>query len=252
MSKFYAIISGVGSGTGASAAHLFAKTYPVVLLARSPASYEPVVASITAAGGKAVGITADIADSDAVDAAFKRIEQELPGAKLAAAVYNANAGFAMKPFLELKKSDLETSLGTGAYVSPKQSFYSFLPLFLQVNANQNNSRHGLFNFAQKTIPQLLAAVDANPAHPPTLIVTGATASLKGSARFATFAAGKFAQRAITQSLAREFGPKGVHVALAIIDGGIDTPWGKGMVMNNGVEDGKISPEAVSLALVFET
>ena len=104
----------------------------------------------------------------------------------------------------------------------------------------------MFYFAQKTMPQLLETAEAKPPHPPTLIVTGATASLKGSARFATFAAGKFAQRALVQSLAREFGPKGVHVAYTIIDGGIDTPWGKGMVMNNGVEDGKISPEAVSI------
>lgn len=116
MSKFYAIVSGVGSGTGASVAQLFAKTYPVVLLARTPASYEPVVKSITASGGKALGITTDASDSNAVDAAFKRIEEEMPGAKLAAAVYNANAGFAVRPFLELKASDLENSLGTAAYV----------------------------------------------------------------------------------------------------------------------------------------
>lgn len=103
--------------------------------------------------------------------------------------------------------------------------------------------NGLFYFAQKTLPLLLAAVDSSP-HPPSLLVTGATASLRGSAFFSTFAAGKFAQRAITQSLAREFGPKGVHVALAVIDGGIDTPWGKDRVVNNGVEDGKINPDAV--------
>lgn len=111
-------------------------------------------------------------------------------------------------------------------------------------ANNNlKYSNGLFYFAQKTLPLLLAAVDSSP-HPPSLLVTGATASLRGSAFFSTFAAGKFAQRAITQSLAREFGPKGVHVALAVIDGGIDTPWGKDRVVNNGVEDGKINPDAV--------
>ncbi|GJN73341.1 hypothetical protein PLIIFM63780_007405 [Purpureocillium lilacinum] len=215
----YAIISGAGSGTGAAAALRFARTYPVVLLARSPASYQPIVDQIRAAGGTAHGISADAADPAAVDAAFASIERDLlPGAKLAAAVYNANAGFAVKPFLELTKEDLDTSLGTGAY--------------------------GLFYFAQKTIPRLLAAVPSSP-HPPTLVVTGATASVRGSARFASFAAGKFAQRALTQSLAREFGPQGVHVALAIIDGGIDTPWGKDRVANGGVEDGKIKPEAIA-------
>ena len=51
-----------------------------------------------------------------------------------------------------------------------------------------------------------------------MIFTGATASVKGSAQFAPFAAGKWGVRAIAQSTAREFGPKGVHVAHAIIDG----------------------------------
>ncbi|KAK8146574.1 hypothetical protein G3M48_002964 [Beauveria asiatica] len=114
--------------------------------------------------------------------------------------------------------------------------------------NDGENRKGFFYFAQKTIPRLLDVVDAGPAHPPTLIVTGATAALRGSVRFAAFAAGKFAQRAITQSLAREFGPRGVHVAYAIIDGGIDTPWGKDRVVNGGVADGKISPDAVRVLL----
>ncbi|KAL6860941.1 hypothetical protein J3F83DRAFT_768687 [Trichoderma novae-zelandiae] len=215
---FFAIISGVGSGTGASLARRFAKAYAVVLLSRRPASYEPLVAEINAAGGTALGITADASDPAAVDAAFARIEGELPGARLAAAVYNGHAGMARRPFLELKLEDLTTSLGTAA--------------------------NGFFIFAQKTLPLLLASVPSSP-HPPTLLVTGATASVRGSALFSTFAAGKFAQRALAQSLAREFGPKGVHVALAVIDGGIDTPWGKDRVVNNGVEDGKISPEAIA-------
>ncbi|KAL6889866.1 hypothetical protein HDV57DRAFT_345940 [Trichoderma longibrachiatum] len=215
---FYAIISGVGTGTGSSLARRFAKSYPVVLLSRKPSSYEPVVAEITAAGGTAIGITADASDPVAVDAAFAQIEEKLPGAKLAAAVYNGHAGMSRKPFLELKLEDLETSLGTAA--------------------------NGFFIFAQKTIPLLLSAVSSSP-HPPTLLVTGATASVRGSALFSTFAAAKFAQRALAQSLAREFGPKGVHVALAVIDGGIDTPWGKDRVVNGGVEDGKIDPDAIA-------
>lgn len=103
---------------------------------------------------------------------------------------------------------------------------------------------GLFVFAQKVLPPLLESVDTSP-HPPTLIVTGATASIRGSARFGAFAAGKNGQRALTQTLAREFGPVGVHVAHAIIDGGIDIPGREHLQYNNGVPDGKISPEAVS-------
>jgi NAD(P)-dependent dehydrogenase (short-subunit alcohol dehydrogenase family) len=108
---------------------------------------------------------------------------------------------------------------------------------------------GFFLFAQKTLPLLLEAVPDSPC-PPTIIITGATASVKGSAQFGTFATGKFGLRALGQSLAREFGPKGVHVAHAIIDGGIDTPWGKDVVVNNGIEDGKIKPEGVGARSQF--
>jgi NAD(P)-dependent dehydrogenase (short-subunit alcohol dehydrogenase family) len=56
----------------------------------------------------------------------------------------------------------------------------------------------------------------------TIIFTGATASLRGSAGFAAFAGAKFALRALAQSMARELGPKGIHVAHVVIDGAIDT------------------------------
>lgn len=92
---------------------------------------------------------------------------------------------------------------------------------------------------------LLESVNDSP-HPPSLIITGATASLRGSARFGDFAAGKFAVRALGQSLAREFGPKGVHVAHAVIDGGIDIPRLKDVQINGGGPDSKISPDAVRI------
>lgn len=106
--------------------------------------------------------------------------------------------------------------------------------------------HGLFNFAQATVPLLLDAVDATP-NPPSLIVTGATASMRGSARFADFAAGKFAARALAQSLAREFGPKGVHVAHAVIDGAIDVPKMAEFKekITGGKPDAMLGPESVS-------
>ncbi|KAI9155382.1 short chain dehydrogenase [Paramyrothecium foliicola] len=217
-SPFYAIVSGAGAGTGRAAALRFAKSYPVVLLSRTAASYRAIVDDINASGGTAFGYEADAADPKAIDAAFDSIRRDLPDAKLAAAIYNAGAGFSVKPFLEQKVEDLQLSLDTAA--------------------------KGFFLFAQKTIPQLLASVPESP-HPPSLIVTGATASLRGSARFGGFAAGKFAQRALTQSLAREFGPQGVHVALAVIDGVIDIPRTKDWPANNGVADGKINPDAIA-------
>lgn len=66
---------------------------------------------------------------------------------------------------------------------------------------------------------LVPMVDANGG---TFIVSGATASLRGGAKFAAFASAKFALRGLTQSLAREYQPQGIHVCHAILDGIIDT------------------------------
>lgn len=103
---------------------------------------------------------------------------------------------------------------------------------------------GAFLFSKATIPLLLASKHLE--HPPTLIFTGATASVKASANFSAFAAGKWATRALSQSLAKEFGPQGVHISHAIIDGVIDIPRTKEWTFD--AEDAKINPDAVSLIL----
>ncbi|KAH7347772.1 oxidoreductase [Plectosphaerella cucumerina] len=215
---FYAVIAGAGSGTGAAVATRFAKAYTVVLLARKPESYTDIVNDINKSGGHAIGITTDATDPKSLDSAFESIKQQLPGSGLAAAVYNINSKFARKPFLDLTVDEFD--------------------------ANLHAAPHGFFVFAQKTLPLLLESVKESQ-HPPTILVTGATASVRGSSNFGHFAAAKFALRGLTQSLSREFHPQGVHVAHAIIDGGIDTPWGKGSVFNNGAEDGKIKPEQIA-------
>lgn len=79
---------------------------------------------------------------------------------------------------------------------------------------------GAFNFGQKLIPLFLSNKSDNKG---ILIFSGATMSIRGGARFSTMAPGMFGRRALAQSLAREFGPKGVHVAHVILDGLIDTP-----------------------------
>ena len=117
---------------------------------------------------------------------------------------------------------------------------------LPITHSALSCRTGAYLFSRAALPLLLAAASSSPAleYPPTLIFTGATASVKGSALCSSFATGKFAMRALAQSLAREFGPKGVHVAHAIIDGVIDIPRTKEWKLEG--EDAKISPEAVSL------
>lgn len=92
---------------------------------------------------------------------------------------------------------------------------------------------------------MLEGVKADTEYSPTLIFTSATAAMKGSAQCASFATGKFAMRALAQSLAREFGPQGIHVVHAIIDGVIDIERTKMYKIDH--PEGKIKPEAVSRA-----
>jgi len=105
----FAVIAGVGAGTGRSVALKFAKAYPVALLARTPANYESIVEEINASGGKAIGISTDVSDSASVKAAFKQIESEL-GGSCSAAVFNASGGFVRKPFLETEEKAFVTSM----------------------------------------------------------------------------------------------------------------------------------------------
>jgi len=218
--RFFAIVAGVGPGTGRSVALRFAESYPVVLLARRPESYNDVVAQINKAGGRAIGISADATDESSLASAFESIKKEFENLQLVAAIYNVrpNSRPSRRPFLELNLEDLDISL--------------------------NGNVRGLFNFGQRVLPLLLESVDSSP-QPPTLIVTGATASIRGSKLWSVIAAGKSAGRILTQSLAREFGPAGVHVAHAIIDGGIDVPDAEHAARSDATPDGKISPYAIA-------
>jgi NAD(P)-dependent dehydrogenase (short-subunit alcohol dehydrogenase family) len=82
----------------------------------------------------------------------------------------------------------------------------------------------------------------------TIIFTGATASLRGSSGFAAFASAKFALRALAQSMARELGPQGIHVAHPIIDGAIDTAFIRDTFPERYAlksEDGILNPEHIA-------
>lgn len=116
--KFYAVVAGIGPGTGRSVALKFSEAYPVVVLARRPESYNDAVAQINKAGGKAIGISADMGDASSVTSAFETMKKELPGLQLVAAIYNVGKdGRAIrKPFLELNGEDLNSSLNSNVYV----------------------------------------------------------------------------------------------------------------------------------------
>lgn len=218
MSKPFALIAGVGPGTGASVARKFASTYPVVLLARTAQNYESLVSEINGQGGKAIGISTDVSNPDSVKKMITQVEKEFPGQGCAAAIFNASGGFRRKPFLETSVDEF-------------------------TNANDVSITGG-FLFSQAALPHLLKAVEQGGQHPPSLIFTGATASVKSNAMMSSFSTGKWALRALAQSLAREFGPQGVHVGHAIIDGVIDIPRTKEWMKDAG-PDAKISADAIA-------
>ena len=84
-----------------------------------------------------------------------------------------------------------------------------------------------------------------PAGHGTILFTGATASLRGSANFANLAVGKFGLRAVAQSMARELGPKGVHVAHIVIDGMIEAEHRPGRKRSEHGPDALLEPDAIA-------
>lgn len=189
MAEKVAAVVGVGPGLGAAVARRFAREgYAVALVARREESLDGTKKEIEARGGTALPVTADATDPASVTAAFERIRRELGDPEVL--VYNAGA-FQMGGILEVEPEKFDECL----------------------RANCS----GAFYAAQQALPAMAEAGRG------TVILTGATSALRGGARFSALAAGKFALRALAQSMAREFGPQGVHVSHVIIDGQIETP-----------------------------
>lgn len=184
-----AAVLGVGPGLGAAVSRRFAREgYAVALMARNEEGLSDTKREIEGEGGAALPVAADATDPASVERAFERVRAELGDPEVF--VYNAGA-FQMGGILE---------------VTPEQ-----FDLCYRANCA------GAFYAARQVLP---AMRDAGRG---TVILTGATASLRGSAKFAALATGKFGLRALAQSMAREFGPQGIHVAHVVIDGQINTP-----------------------------
>jgi NAD(P)-dependent dehydrogenase (short-subunit alcohol dehydrogenase family) len=189
MSDRVAAVLGVGPGLGTAIARRFAgEGYGVALMARTEKSVAGVKGEIEGGGGTALSVSADATDAGSVAAAFDRVRDGLGDPEVF--VYNAGA-FQMGGILDL---------------SPGQFDECF-------KANCA----GAFYAARQVLPAMVEAGRG------TVLLTGATASLRGSARFSALAVGKFGLRALAQSMAREFGPQGIHVSHVIVDGQINTP-----------------------------
>lgn len=181
-------VAGVGAsaGLGAAVARRFAQAgLKAVITGRNAERLERTAAELRGGGGDVVAIPGDISSEADVTAIAARVAQL---GRLEVAVFNA-ASADRAPSLELSAAQFESAWRI--------------------------STLGGFLFGREALKVLLGAGGGS------LLFTGATASLRGRAPFAAFAAAKAGLRSLSQTFAREFGPRGVHVAHVIIDGGID-------------------------------
>jgi NAD(P)-dependent dehydrogenase (short-subunit alcohol dehydrogenase family) len=208
------LVVGAGDATGGAIARRFAREgFVACVTRRSADKLEPLVAQIRAAGGAAHGFASDARIEAEVEALVERIEREI--APIEAAVFNIGANVRF-PIAETTERVYRKVWEMGALAG-----------FLTGRA-----------VAKAMLPRGRG----------TIVFTGATASLRGSAGFAAFAGAKHALRALAQSMARELGPLAIHVAHVVIAGAIDTEF----IRENFPEryalkerDGILDPEAIA-------
>jgi len=183
-----AVVAGVGPGLGESLARKFAtEGCKVVLLARS-ADYIDDLADDLPDAGTGLAIQTDLTEPDQIRDAFEQIRAEFGGIDVL--VNHASAG-SWNGLLDASVEDVDRAWavnGRGAFVASQE-----------------------------------AAKDMVDGDGGTIVFTGATSALRGRDGAIGFSAAKFAARGMAESMARELGPQGVHVAHVVIDGQIRTP-----------------------------
>ncbi len=182
------LVIGAGDATGGAIAKRFAREgYIACVTRRSAEKLEPLVADIKATGGEAHGFGNDARKEEEMVALIEKIERDIAPIEVAVFNIGANVRFGIT----------ETTARVYLKVWEMACFGGFL-------------------MGREAAKVML------PRSRGTIIFTGATASLRGREGFAAFAGAKHALRALAQSMARELGPKGIHVAHPVIDGAIAT------------------------------
>lgn len=203
------IVAGVGPGLGLAIAKRFAREGHGVLMVARDAGKLDRFAEMDPK--HLAGFSADVTDPAAVEAAAQEAERRF--GPLACAVFNA-APWRTGSILDIAPDDFESCWRVGALGG----------LLLGQAA------------ARRMVPLGAGSI----------LFTGATASLRGGSGFANFASHKFALRGLAQSMARELGPKGVHVAHIIIDGQVRSDESEHLLAERG-PDSLLEPDAVAEA-----
>jgi NAD(P)-dependent dehydrogenase (short-subunit alcohol dehydrogenase family) len=202
-----ALITGVGPGTGAAMARRFARGgYAVAMLARSRERLDALEREIE----HVHGYTCDVTDEAQLDATIERVRADLGAPKVL--IHNAVGG----------------------------AFGSFLDIEPEVlNQNFQVNTMALLHLARRLAPAMIEAQEG------AIIVTGNTSALRGKAKFAGFAPTKAAQRILAEAIAREVGPRGVHVAYVVIDAVIDLEWTRAITSKPAGDPFFIGPAAIA-------
>ncbi|MHB8668448.1 MAG: SDR family oxidoreductase [Burkholderiales bacterium] len=208
------LVVGAGDATGGAIARRFAREGYIACVTRRQADkLAPLVARIEAEGGKAHAFGSDARKEDEVIALFARIEKEVAPIEVAVFNIGANVRFPIA----------ETTARVYYKVWEMGCFGGFLV-----------GREA----ARVMLPRARGSI----------FFTGATASLRGGNGYAAFAGAKHALRALAQSMARELGPKGIHVAQIIVDAAIDTEFIRDNFPQRYAlkqQEGIVNPEAIA-------
>ena len=187
-----ALIVGAGDSTGGAIARRFAREgFVACVTRRNREALQPLLDRIAAEGGAALGFGSDARKEEEVVALVDHIEESV--GPIDVLVFNIGAN------------------------SPSSILDETARRYLKI---WEMACLGGFLNAREVARRMVAR--PGDGHKGTILFTGATASLRGSANFAAFAGAKHALRALAQSMARELGPRGIHVAHVIVDGAIDT------------------------------
>jgi NAD(P)-dependent dehydrogenase (short-subunit alcohol dehydrogenase family) len=190
-----ALIVGAGDATGGAIARRFARGgYTACVTRRSLDKLQPLVEQIKAEGGQAIGFASDARKEEDVVALVEQIESTVGPIEVLVFNIGANVPCSILEETARKYFKIWEMACLGGFLNGREV------------ARRMVAREGR----------------AEGEHKGTIIFTGATASLRGSANFAAFAGAKHALRALAQSMARELGPRGIHVAHVVVDGAIDT------------------------------
>jgi len=211
MTAHVAVVIGAGDAIGSAIARKFARRGLTVCAARrNGQKLQPLVEELTAAGHKAHAFSCDARKEDAIIQLFADIERDV--GEIHVVIFNIGANVPM--------GILDTDSRKFFKIWEMACFAGFL--------------------TGREAARYMSARQRG-----TIIFTGATASVRGAAGFAAFASAKHGLRALAQSMARELGPRNIHVAHVVIDAAVDTQWIADNLPNSAElkqEDGIVHPD----------